>query len=216
MATLSVGSPSVSRSGQNVTVSFSISTGSGGEYYHQVKVNGTTWKTSAANGTISGTYSVTFAAPSSGSRTYSVSLYIQWTKGSTFQLSDTDSVTASYSAATFTVTFNANGGTTPTASKTVTYGSAYGTLPTPVRDGYAFTGWFTAADGGSEVKATDTVAITSNQTLYAHWEEDTFRGLYAARDGSVSQVKEVWIVAGAAAVQAKKASVVRDGAANDV
>lgn len=34
----------------------------------------------------------------------------------------------------YTVTFNSNGGTTTTTSKKVTYGSNYGTLPTPTRN----------------------------------------------------------------------------------
>lgn len=47
---------------------------------------------------------------------------------------------AVYTANTYTVNFNANGGSTPTASKTVTYDSTYGTLPTPTREGYTFQG----------------------------------------------------------------------------
>lgn len=43
---------------------------------------------------------------------------------------------------TYTVTFNANGGSVSTSSKTVTYNSTYGTLPTPTRANYDFVGWF--------------------------------------------------------------------------
>ena len=42
---------------------------------------------------------------------------------------------------TYTVTFNANGGTTSVNSKEVTVGFPYGELPTPTRSGYAFKGW---------------------------------------------------------------------------
>ena len=59
------------------------------------------------------------------------------------------SLTANATANTYTVTFDANGGTTPTASKSVTYNSTYGTLPTPTRTGYTFNGWYTAASGGT-------------------------------------------------------------------
>lgn len=69
----------------------------------------------------------------------------------------------------FNVTFNANGGTTPTASKTVTYAGTYGDLPTPTRTGYVFDGWYTAASGGTKITSSSTVSITSDQTLYAHW-----------------------------------------------
>lgn len=42
---------------------------------------------------------------------------------------------------TYTVTFNANGGSTPTSSKEVAVGFPYGELPTPTRSGYTFKGW---------------------------------------------------------------------------
>ena len=70
---------------------------------------------------------------------------------------------------TFTVTFNANGGSVDTSSKSVTNGSTYGTLPTPKRSGYTFQGWFTAASGGSKITSSSTVNLSANQTLYAHW-----------------------------------------------
>ena len=41
----------------------------------------------------------------------------------------------------YTVTFDANGGTTSVSSKDVTYGKLYGTLPEPTRNGYTFKGW---------------------------------------------------------------------------
>ena len=40
-----------------------------------------------------------------------------------------------------TVTFDANGGTTPVASKKVSTNGLYGELPTPTRSGYTFKGW---------------------------------------------------------------------------
>ncbi len=42
----------------------------------------------------------------------------------------------------YTVAFDANGGSVDTASKTVTYNSPYGDLPTPIRAGYTFAGWY--------------------------------------------------------------------------
>ena len=74
-----------------------------------------------------------------------------------------------YTPATCTVTFNANGGTVDTASKKVTEGDTYGTLPTPVRNGYTFDGWYTSSSGGSQVTSSTTVTQTENHTLYAHW-----------------------------------------------
>ena len=86
---------------------------------------------------------------------------------------------AKWTANTYTVTFNANGGSVGTASKTVTYDGTYGTLSTASRAGYAFAGWYTAASGGTKVETTTKVQITANQTLYAHWTQCT-AGTYAA------------------------------------
>ena len=69
---------------------------------------------------------------------------------------------------TYTVTFNANGGTCATTSKVVTYGSTYGTLPYLDND-YDFFGWFTSPMGGTQITSSTIVSITSNVTLYAHW-----------------------------------------------
>lgn len=65
------------------------------------------------------------------------------------------------------ITFNANGGSCSTTSKTVTYNSAVGTLPTPTRSGYNFDGWYTAASGGTKV--TTSSVFTYDTILYAHW-----------------------------------------------
>lgn len=72
----------------------------------------------------------------------------------------------------FTVTFNPNGGSVPQRSKTVTAGSAYGTLPMPTRSGYTFNGWYTSSKSGSLVTSNVTVRLTSDQTLYAHWTKE--------------------------------------------
>ena len=42
-----------------------------------------------------------------------------------------------------------------------------GTLEIPTRDGYVFTGWYTAPTGGTQV--TSSTAITGDVKLYAHW-----------------------------------------------
>lgn len=81
-------------------------------------------------------------------------------------------LTATWTANTYKVTFNYQGatGSTGTTEKSVTYNGTYGTLPAPVKTGYTFKGWFTQADGtGSQVKDTTPVKITAAQTLYAYW-----------------------------------------------
>ena len=90
----------------------------------------------------------------------------------------------------YTVTFNANGGTTSTTSKKVTYASTYGTLPTPTRDGYKFEGWYTAKSGGTKITASTTVSITAAQTLYAQWSPN---GLLYIDNGTSLELYQVYI-----------------------
>ena len=70
---------------------------------------------------------------------------------------------------TCTVTFNGNGGSVDTPSVTRTADSAIGAMPVPEAEGYEFLGWFTAANGGSQVTAA--TVVTTNVTYYAHWRE---------------------------------------------
>lgn len=81
-------------------------------------------------------------------------------------------LTAYFTLKSYTVTWNANGGTVSPASTTKTHGSTLGTLPTPTRAStaeysYTFAGWFTAASGGTQISTTTTV--TKDVTYYAHW-----------------------------------------------
>jgi len=58
---------------------------------------------------------------------------------------------------------------TKVESKSVTYNSTYGNLPTPTRHGYDFAGWYTSESGGTKITSTSTVTTANNHTLYAHW-----------------------------------------------
>ena len=81
------------------------------------------------------------------------------------------SYTANWTANTYTVTFdkNAADATLGTASKNVTYGETYSDLPTPVRAGFNFAGWFTAAAEGVKIESSTICTTANNHTLYAHW-----------------------------------------------
>ncbi len=72
---------------------------------------------------------------------------------------------------TFTVSYNANGGTGAPASQTKTYGvnlTLSSTIPT--RAGYAFKGWATSSTGAVAYPAGGTYTANSAITLYAVWE----------------------------------------------
>jgi len=88
----------------------------------------------------------------------------------------------------YTITFNANGGTvSPTSAKTGDDGKL-ASLPEPTRDGYTFNGWYTAAEGGTEV--TVNRVYPTNATIYAQWTETPTGTAYTvtfdANDGTVS------------------------------
>ena len=93
----------------------------------------------------------------------------QITASTKVSITSTQMLYAQWMANKYTVTFNANGGETPTASKSVTYASTYGDLPIPTRTGYTFDGWYTLASGGTKIEASTKVSITTAQPLYAHW-----------------------------------------------
>jgi uncharacterized repeat protein (TIGR02543 family) len=81
---------------------------------------------------------------------------------------------AQWTANTYTVTFDAQGGSTPDPiSKVVMYDAAYGTLATTSRVDYTLNGWFTASSGGTQVTAATLVATASDHTLFAHWTQNT-------------------------------------------
>ena len=73
---------------------------------------------------------------------------------------------------TYTVSFNANGGTGAMADVTGVSAGAY-TLPANgfiAPDGKRFVGWATSA-GGTATAAGGTITVSGNVTLYAIWEE---------------------------------------------
>lgn len=60
----------------------------------------------------------------------------------------------------------------------------YCELPTPVKTGYRFDGWYTAASGGT--KADNDTDVGSNYTLYAHWTHiDHSGGTATCKDKAV-------------------------------
>ena len=83
----------------------------------------------------------------------------------TWNIASDVTLTAKWTANTYTITFDANGGSVSPTSQTVTYDSTY-TLPAPTWPGHAFYGWY---NGNTKV-TDDTWTISSNATLTAHWD----------------------------------------------
>ena len=94
---------------------------------------------------------------------------------------------AHWTANTYNVTFDANGGTVETKTQTVTYGSTYGStygeLPTPTLDGYTFVGWFTSAKDGRQVTKDTVVTTAKDHKLYAHWTQNVYDVSFDANGG---------------------------------
>ena len=89
-----------------------------------------------------------------------------------------------WTANAYTVTFVYNNGSTNT-TKEVTYGSAYGDLPTPTKTGYTFNGWTTSS--GVAVTSTSKVSVAGNHTLYAQYSTGTYLVTFEPMGGSLSQ-----------------------------
>lgn len=92
------------------------------------------------------------------------------------------------------VKLDANGGTADAADYYVQEGQAYGSLPSAVRDGYQFAGWYTKKNGGTKV--TESTNAQAG-TLYAHWtgstvpEKTTIKSLKAGTKSFTVTYKKV-------------------------
>jgi hypothetical protein len=90
-------------------------------------------------------------------------------------------IDSTQTAATSTVTFNPNGGEIISNTKTVSYMTPYGELPTPVKydiennvllSKYEFVGWNTKPDGtGDTITASSIFSENSGTNLYAIWND---------------------------------------------
>ena len=96
------------------------------------------------------------------------------------------SLVASWTAKTYTVSFDINGNITQSsypesiitpssvADIQVTYDSAYPTLTTLSRYGFDFDGWYTNAIGGTQISSESIYKIDNDSTIYAHWTKKKY------------------------------------------
>lgn len=75
-----------------------------------------------------------------------------------------------------TVSFDGNGGRVKSRDviREVSQGDALGPLPTPLREGYGFEGWFTRPEGGEAVDEGTVYTGPGDWILYAHWIYDPY------------------------------------------
>jgi len=90
---------------------------------------------------------------------------------------------------TFTITLEPSPGTGGTPSVTATYGAAMPPAEMPTRTGYGF-GGYTNSTGttyyNSDGASARTWDITSNTTLYAQWQPNTYEVAFNSNDGTGS------------------------------
>ena len=93
---------------------------------------------------------------------------------------------AHWTANKYTITLNPGEGTLENNTKEVTYGEAYGELPTPTREGYDFDGWYDS--NSKKVTSTDIVNITENTELTAIWLGATYTVTFEAGEEATLDV----------------------------
>ena len=83
-----------------------------------------------------------------------------------------------------TITFKYNDGTNNEEIMYRDTGATLGTLPEPTSEGYIFDGWYTAADGGTQI--TSNTTVSGDVTYFAHWIHKKLVE-FDANGGSVSE-----------------------------
>jgi len=147
------------------TVSYSANGGSGAPS-SQTKTHGATLKLSTTKPTRSG---YTFQ----GWGTSSSSTSVSYDPGDSYSADASITLYAVWKANTYTVSYNANGGTGAPSSQTKTHGVTLKLSSTkPTRTNYAFLGWGTSASSTTVTySAGGNYTTNASVTLYAVWEQ---------------------------------------------
>ena len=141
-----------------------------------------TWDAGSNGGTIDGKTSITTTGKPNATATAPTSTPVKtghafkgwYTSASGGSLYNTVTITAAktfyaqFTANSYSVTWDLGDGTTEETKQT--YGEAL-VLPTePTRKNAEFLGWFTEANGGTQVDANTIYKTDGDSTYYAHWE----------------------------------------------
>ena len=119
--------------------------------------------------------------------------------GGTISISANTTLYAVWKAITYTISYNANGGSGAPSSQTKTYGVALTLSSTaPTRTGYTFLGWSTSSSATSATYCTGSAHTTNNSyttnaaaTMYAVWQIITYTITYKpGTNGSGSQTTD--------------------------
>lgn len=129
---------------------------------------------------------ITFSAASGynvGTHTVNGSTF---TSGNTHTVSGNVKVVSTATLKTYTVTFNANGGTGAPSAQTKTHGTTLTLSSTkPTRTGYTFQGWGTSTtDTSVDYAAGASYTANAAITLYAIWKANSITFKYYSNNGS--------------------------------
>lgn len=116
---------------------------------------------------------------------YAVGSKLSMPKGGT-------TVYAKWTGNSYTLAYNANGGTSAPASVTANNGQNLNVSATqPTRSGFVFGGWYTTASGTDGTAYASSAPLTmpnSNLTLYAVWTQNNFSLVYSENTGSAASL----------------------------
>lgn len=146
----------------NYTVTYNANGGSGAPS-SQTKYNGKSLTLSSTKPTRSGYVFSKWNTKSDGSGT-------SYNPGASYTSNANLTLYAIWTANTYTVTYNANGGSGAPSSQTKTYGKDLTLSSTkPTRANYTFRGWATSAGGNVAYSAGAKYTTNASVTLYAIW-----------------------------------------------
>lgn len=129
-----------------------------------------------------------------GWATSKTSSSVAYQSGATYSKNEDVTLYAVWKIITYTITYNANGGTNAPNQQTKEYGKTIAlSASKPTKDGHIFQGWSTANDNTVEYRPSDSYTANANITLYAVWKIITYTIAYNANGGSGApqdQIKE--------------------------
>lgn len=145
--------------------------------------SGNGWSTS--NQTKLGSTSYTYdKGTSAATKSYAAKLTGIDVLGSSNVMSVTTSITVP-ALASYTVTYNMNGGSGSISSQTKYHGKSLTLSSTvPTRTGYSFQGWATSSSGSVAYKSGASYTANAAVTLYAVWKANTYTITYNANGGT--------------------------------
>lgn len=158
------------------TVSYNANGGSGAPS-NQTKRYGQTLTLSSTKPTRTGYNFKGWATSASGDVAYQ--------PGSSYTSNSGITLYAVWELKTYTVSYNANGGSGAPSNQTKSYNIDLTLSSTkPTKTGYVFQGWATSADGAVAYAAGGKYTSNAAITLYAVWQKGTFTISYDANGGS--------------------------------